>query len=227
MPPDGGRRIAVALHDIAPARFERVALIRDWLADLGIDRATLLVIPAEDLHPLADRGPGLAAWLAERRAAGDVVAQHGFQHLRPGAGPAEFVGLDEADTRRALSAGRRVLHLAGVEPGGFVAPAYAYTGALQRCLLGGRYPWWAGQRRLTCADGRRSELAPALSLGRRATAPWGLRASALLAGDTIRLDVHPADLDRTANVATLEALLHRARDRRPVTYDDLARTAQL
>src|SRR2546429_9467231 len=32
----GGRRIAVALHDIEPATFERCALIRDWLRDHGV-----------------------------------------------------------------------------------------------------------------------------------------------------------------------------------------------
>ena len=41
--------IAVALHDVEPATFERCALIRDWLSDHGVARATLLVIPAPDL----------------------------------------------------------------------------------------------------------------------------------------------------------------------------------
>ena len=31
--------IAVALHDVEPATFERCALIRDWLADCGVDGA--------------------------------------------------------------------------------------------------------------------------------------------------------------------------------------------
>ncbi len=52
------REIAVAIHDIEPATFERVALVRDWLDDHGIDRATLLVVPAPDLHPLGDRHDG-------------------------------------------------------------------------------------------------------------------------------------------------------------------------
>jgi len=36
MPPERERRLAVAVHDIEPATFERAALIRDWLADLGV-----------------------------------------------------------------------------------------------------------------------------------------------------------------------------------------------
>ena len=51
------RRIAVAIHDVEPATFERCALIRDWLADHGVDRVTLLVIPAPHLHPFFQRRP--------------------------------------------------------------------------------------------------------------------------------------------------------------------------
>ena len=76
----GEPALAVALHDVEPGTFERCALIRDWLSDLGVDRVTLLVIPARDLHPLADRSPAIAEWLIERQRAGDAVAQHGFEH---------------------------------------------------------------------------------------------------------------------------------------------------
>ena len=120
--------IAVALHDVEPATFERCALIRDWLDDHGIERVTLLVIPAPDLHPFHDRRPEMVEWLAECAARGDAIAQHGFQHRASAAAPrrsnpaAEFLGLDADETRRAVEAGRRVLRLAGVRPRGFVAP---------------------------------------------------------------------------------------------------------
>ena len=54
--------------------------IRDWLDDLGVDRVTLLVIPAPQLHPFPARSPELAYWLLDRRDAGDAIAQHGLQH---------------------------------------------------------------------------------------------------------------------------------------------------
>ncbi len=112
--------IAVAIHDVEPATYERCALMRDWLDDHGIDRVTLMVIPAPDLHPFADRRPELVDWLEDRVAAGDAVAQHGFQHRQTRRGPwlrqrlaglqgqgqAEFVGLTEADARRAVDAAR-------------------------------------------------------------------------------------------------------------------------
>jgi predicted deacetylase len=235
----GGGLLAVSLHDVEPATFERCALIRDWLADLGVDRVTLLVIPAPDLHPFHDRRPDLAEWLEECARGGDAVAQHGFQHrqvrraaqprqfvarVQGGAG-AEFVGLDGDETRRAVLAGRRLLKLAGVQPRGFVAPGYAYTSAL-RATLATTFDWWAGLGSLHRAD-RASTHAPALTLGtstafKRWTSPGVVRLGARLSGDLLRLDLHPADLDHTRCVGAVERVLRGARDRSAVTYDELA-----
>jgi len=245
------RRIAVALHDIEPATFERCALIRDWLDDHGIDRVTLLVIPARDLHPLGERSPEMTSWLRERRDAGDSIAQHGFQHeqLRRGAfsrhtllhaysrRSAEFAGLDGEETRRAVDAGWRVLKLAGLEPDGFVAPAYAYTPALRR-VLPRRFRWWAGLLHLhrllpaapagLTAIGRQQLIAPAWGMGtdsalRRALSPVLIRAGSLLGGRTLRLDLHPSDLQHPRHMMALEWGLKRAGPSRvAVTYQELA-----
>ena len=242
------RRIAVALHDIEPATFERCALIRDWLDDHGVDRVTLLVIPARDLHPLAERSPEMTAWLIERQRLGDSIAQHGFRHeqLRRGGfsgrsvahrrafRAAEFVGLDKDETRRVLDAGRRVLKLAGLEPGGFVAPAYAYTPALS-ALLPSRFRWWASllslHHPLAIEEREQSDprrlLAPAWGVGtdgrlRRLLSPTLIRAGSLLCGQTMRLDLHPADVQFPRYMMALEWILGRdARRRQAITYDEL------
>lgn len=269
------RTIAVAIHDVEPATFERCALIRDWLDDHGVGRVTLLVIPARDLHPLAERSPDMVGWLIEREHRGDAIAQHGFQHLRSGrargwaggaypalrgigaAAEAEFLGLDAHETRRAVRAGRRLLKLAGIEPRGFVAPAYAYTPALRQ-TLGEHFDWWAallgmhrsqpepmrsaGNRKqapsetadgpgpweATIAEGPgRKLMAPPLSLRgsgrlRHALSPALLRAGALVSGPTLRLDVHPSDLDHPKHMLAIEWLLKRsAGGREAVTYEEL------
>jgi len=270
------KTIAVALHDVEPATFERCALIRDWLDDHGVARVTMLVIPARDLHPLAERSPEMVRWLIERERRGDAIAQHGFQHLRAhgalraptragGAYQAlrtlsadaqsEFVGLDEQETRRAVDAGRRVLKLAGLEPRGFVAPGYAYTPALRR-TLDERFQWWAallGLHRTSAAAAprhrfsgtsgsgagreprstRRDLLGPPIALSdsgriRRAVSPALLRAGALLSGGTLRLDLHPADLDHPRHMLALEWVLARcAGTREALTYEQLARRGAL
>jgi predicted deacetylase len=224
------RMIAVALHGIEPATFERCALIRDWLDDHGVDRVTLLVIPARDLHPVGERSPAMIDWLLERREHGDSIAQHGFQHVCRRGG--EFRGLDGEETRRALHAGWRLLKLAGVEPDGFVAPAYAYTTAL-RAALALRFRWWADLLRVhRTRPQAESEgggaLSPALSLAgsgpfSRAFSPQLLRLGALLPTDTLRLDIHPAYLQHPRHMLALEGVLARAGGRhRAVTYPELA-----
>ncbi len=243
--------IAVALHDVEPATFERCAEIRDWLENRGVDRATLLVIPARDLHPLGERSPELVGWLAERRRAGDSIAQHGFQHvqlrranwahrLRAPARTqraAEVAGLDDKETRRAVEAGWRLLKLAGIEPDGFVAPAYAYTPALRRALRT-RFRWWASLMGLHGAlaveddaaneEGSWRRLLPVWSVGtegmlERALSPTTIRTGARLAGSTLRLDLHPSDLERSRQRLALErALTHATRRRTAATYDELA-----
>jgi predicted deacetylase len=228
--------LAVALHDVEPATFERCASIRAWLEHRGVDRVTLLVIPARDLHPLGERSPEMVDWLAERRHLGDSIAQHGFQHeqLRRPNWPhrprvpthtrraAEFAGLDSQEARRAVEAGWRLMKLAGIEPDGFVAPAYVYTPALRR-MLSTRFRWWASllalhgaanQHGVTDRPWRR--LAPAWS-------PNSVRAGRLLGGGTLRLDLRPAFLQQPHQMLALERVLARAaRDRRAVTYDELA-----
>jgi predicted deacetylase len=241
-----GKTIAVALHGIEPATFERCALIRDWLRDHGVDRVTLLVIPARDLHPVGERSPEMVRWLSERRRLGDSIAQHGFQHVRPQRGGAtrrmlahpaslrggEFVGLDDDETRRALHAGWRLLKLAGIEPDGFVAPAYAYTTALREALSV-KFHWWAGLLRVYTAaahagDAGREPLSPAWSLAAagpfsRALSPPLIRAGSLLPTRTLRLDLHPGDLRHPRHMMALEWVLKRTGSRRTaVTYRELA-----
>lgn len=233
--------IAVAVHDVEPATFEKVALVRDWLDDHGIGRATLLVVPAPDLHPLQDRDDGLVDWLSERRRHGDAIAQHGLRDTcdwRTGWSPAapfarrhpsdaEFARLDADETRRAVESGWRILRLAGLEPTGFVAPAYAYTPALH-ATLPRRFSWWAGAHRLYRPGGPAAGTAhgPTLTLDagrvRRMVAPSLMRARAATAGRVLRLDIKPGDLESRRTVATVERILTAARGRVPVTLDDVA-----
>jgi uncharacterized protein len=231
--------IAVALHDVEPATFERCAEIRDWLEERGVDRVTLLVIPARDLHPVGERSPELVGWLAERRGAGDSIAQHGFQHeqlrraswthrLRAPARTrrgAEFAGLNGEETRRAVEAGWRLMKLAGIEPDGFVAPAYAYTPELRRALRG-RFRWWASLLGLHGALAVEHDPADEGGSWRRFAPAWNLgaiRTEALLAGRTLRLDLHPSDLECPRHGLALERVLtHATRRRTAVTYDQLA-----
>jgi predicted deacetylase len=235
-----GPGLAVALHDVEPATHARCVALREWLHDRGVERVTLLVVPAPRLHPFPARSPELAYWLLDRQDAGDAIAQHGLQHRQTRPGPllarplrhwqggaaAEYAGMDAAGAAESVEAGRRVLVDAGLAPRGFVAPAYAYTGAL-RAVLAERFEWWAT---LLAIHGRTELRAPALGLGtsgplKRRLSPLVVRAGAARTPALLRLDLHPADFDHPRHVEAVERVLARARDRVAVTYDDLVGAA--
>ena len=86
-------------------------------------------------------------------------------------------------------------------------------------------------RTLTLSDDDpRRMLAPAWGMGtasplRRVLSPALIRAGSLVCGDTMRLDLHPADLRHPRHMMALEWVLHRAGHRREaITYDELAAT---
>ena len=87
-----------------------------------------------------------------------------------------------------------------------------------------------GGARVT-AEAERDLLAPPISLSstgrlRRALSPALLRAGALISGTTLRLDLHPSDLEHANHMLALEWVLKRsARTREAVTYEQLASAA--
>jgi predicted deacetylase len=149
--------LAVAIHDVEPRSFHRTQEIRGWLTERGIDRVTMLVIPASELHPIGPRAPRLIDWLLHRTDCGDAIAQHGLVHRATFRAPwprsvlagfqggraAEFPGLDPEATRHRVEMGLRLLREAELEPAGFVAPGYAYTRALRDVLSGPGFTWFA------------------------------------------------------------------------------------
>ena len=233
--------LAVAIHDVQPASLERCKEIRAWLTCRGIERVTLLVIPAPGLHPFSRR-PGLVEWLTWLCSRGDVVAQHGLEHAQArraalprqwlaswqGGRAAEFAGLRAGEARARIVAGRRLLTLVGLDPRGFVAPGYAYTREL-RHELSRSFAWWGSSWAIEGPAGAVVRT-PAVGLGtssglKRCLSPTVARFGALLNPAVLRLDVHPADFDHERHVRALEAVLDRASRRKAITYDDLCARA--
>jgi predicted deacetylase len=110
--------LLVSIHDVTPAQEAGVLRLWEMCTTRGVSPA-LLVVP--DWHgewPL-DRHPGFLRWLRERASAGAVIILHGEHHT-----PGEFRGLGQAAARERIDRGLTFLRWLGLEPAGFVAPAW-------------------------------------------------------------------------------------------------------
>jgi hypothetical protein len=216
----GDPAVAVTIHDVEPRTYARVRQIRDWLATRGIDRVTLAVVPAADLHPVGTRSPQLTAWLRSRSARGDGIAQHGLAHRGRGS---EFAGLGADASRGRVATGLALLREVELDPRGFIAPGYGYTSAL-RADLGQHFAWFAERTQVSGAQQRLH--APALGFGSasgpaRLLSPGLTRSRARLGGQLLRLDIHPGDFGLPGHITTFAEILRRAGGRQVVTYDDM------
>ena len=125
--------ISLSIHDVSPA-FERE--IDDALAACKAVSAkpALLVVP--NFHgkwPL-DRHPAFVDRLRALRDDGHEIILHGFFHASEGgsffaqkiasAGEAEFADLERDEGERRIDEGTKLLRDLGLEPAGFIAPAW-------------------------------------------------------------------------------------------------------
>ncbi|HSL56899.1 MAG TPA: DUF2334 domain-containing protein [Acidimicrobiales bacterium] len=235
--------LVVSLHDVAATSADATA---SWRADLvarGVP-ATLLAIAGPWRGHYLARSHDLAMWLRAREERGDEVALHDWSHEAGSTGPrwrlamarliargaAEFAALDEAEAHQRLARGIDALADCGLHAVGFTPPGWlASPGSRAACTaLGFRY-----STSQTAVIDHRSQVQhriPAFchrpgtrwegvgaALLRRATAHRARR------GRTVRIALHPADLERPGLREVALAAIDDALDAglRPITYRDL------
>lgn len=229
--------ILVAIHDVTPAHDDRVRRILRLVAEAGVTQYALLVVPQWhgdwDLH----RHPEFTGLLRERAAAGAEVFLHGLRHDEQGVrrswyhnlrawgrtdGEGEFLALPPAEAGSRLDRGLEMLHQAGLEPVGFVPPAWLQGRDWSRLLR---------ERQLAFTENSWAVFDVLSRVRLRASAycwstvrQWHQVAGPLVAAARLRLQarvplvrvaIHPPDIDsppiRDSLRRVLEALLVRRR----------------
>jgi predicted deacetylase len=235
--------LLVSIHDVTPALAGGVE--RLWALCAARDvRPALLVVP--DWHgewPL-EQYPEFVAWLRARAAEGAEIVLHGERHDEVGlprgladelrawgrtAGEGEFLTLDEPAARERIARGRARLRALGLEPIGFVPPAWLARDAGHRAAGGSGLGFSEDDRTIHLFPSGRRVRAPVVRWSARgsvrawgsvavARARWTLQGGAPLA----RLAFHPQDLSHPATAAAIGPALDRWLARhRPVTYSAL------
>lgn len=226
--------LLASLHDVAPVHLERLRRAEAVLHELGVTRATCLLVPDFHGRGPADRDEAFVAWCRGPHPFSVRWALHGYthrddlggartpverwkaRHLTGGEG--EFLSRNAAELAGRLERGRAVFRgVLGAEPAGFVAPAWLHTGALPPLLRRAGFTWMEDRGAvLGLASGRRVP-APVITWAtrtplRRATSAWGTPLLLRLhrARPLLRLAVHPFDFDHPRTVASIRRVWRRA-----------------
>ncbi len=235
------RSLLVSLHDVTPAHAGAIERVYALLKEFGVARYALFVVPNwHGAWPLREH-PDFVTRVRERAGRGCEIMLHGLRHDEVGARrsmgedlralgrtarEAEFLALDEAAAGERVRQGLASLREAGLQPAGFVPPAWLYRPGLRTVLRSQGVAvmedaWWVYH----------------LASGRRVRAPcvqWSTRKAYRAAAGVVinavrvplergrrllRLAIHPPDVDHPAVGRSLRRTLERLlATRTPVTY---------
>jgi len=241
------RYLIVEIHDVHPGALDRVEAIRSALAERGVARPSLLVVPRfED-----EKGgswdlrehPKTLRWLHLRRREGCEIVQHGLTHRAPAPPPpglrhammhrwfsrgcAEFAHLSEAEAAARLAEGRRILEVCSLRARGFVAPAWQQSPAAIAAVQAAGFGFTSFLDHVLLLNGCRSRVtSPALTydtphaaidLGKRVV----MRCWAGLTHQAplVRVALHPDDVLAPARLChVLQRIEALEHERRLVSY---------
>jgi predicted deacetylase len=212
--------LLLSLHDVTPRHLVRLARAEALFRELGVTHATYLVVPRYHRAWPIETDAEFRDWCRASRPFNVGWCLHGYHHLESRrvdrfsvrnwfnrqfltAGEGEFLDLREAEMKQCIDRGREVFKAClGVDPTGFVAPAWLFNRALIPVLRDLRFTWTEDHRRIYDLKHGDTLNAPVITwatrtLAHRYGSPW--IAPALLRcwreRPVIRIAVHPLDFD--------------------------------
>lgn len=223
-------RFLVSVHDVMPGAMNAVETLWGLCRERGITPALLVVPSWHGGHALED-APEAVRWLRGCADAGAEIFLHGERHDEAGlprglmdsaralgrtAREGEFLTLTAGEAHRRIERGVRRLRALGLEPVGFVPPAWLSREDTHRAVaaLGLRYS--EDDRRIRVHHRKATVAAPVIRWSARTW--WRARASVVVADlalrqrhALLRLALHPADLQSAAVRCSLVRALDRCR----------------
>jgi predicted deacetylase len=223
------RRLLVAVHDVTPAHAKRLERVFALLDELSIRQFALFVVP--DWHgrwPLERHGKFVKRLRALAKGGCEIVL-HGLRHDEVGtrrsaagqvlalgrtAGEAEFLSLDGNEMRARIRKGLDKLRQVGLEPTGFVPPAWLAGSELDSVLSGFRFAFTEDDQHVRLLADGRSIRAPAIRWSTRKR--WRAAAGVAIAACRVplerryqvrRIAIHPTDTDVPAVVRSVRRIV--------------------
>jgi predicted deacetylase len=223
------RQLLIAVHDVTPAHADRVARIIDLLANAEVGQYALFVVPQWHGGWTLDEHRDFVALLRQQAAAGSEIFLHGLRHDEQGTrrawyhqvrafgrtdGEAEFLALPPAEAGARMDRGLEIFRAAGLEPVGFVPPAWLHGRDWSRLMR---------ERRLAYTENSWAVFDVTQQVRLRASAfcwstvrRWHETAGALIAAARLRVQarapllrvaIHPPDIDSRPVRESLQRVL--------------------
>ena len=244
--PRASRDLVISIHDVSTVTRCRVEQMLEDLAEVGVGVTSLLVIPDHHHRGAIDRDPDFGTWLRQVTRRGHEAVLHGFNHLRPSlpdesivtrlitrsytAGEGELYDSSFEEALKLLRSGKSALRACGVDPSGFIAPAWLLGTEAERAVRAEGFDYTT--RIASVIDCRKGRQFASRSLVYSVRAPWR-RSVSLLWNEILfqslqlqrtplmRLGLHPPDWGHRAVRRHILGLIRRAvQTRRVTTYRD-------
>jgi uncharacterized protein len=240
--------LLVSIHDVTPALAVNVARLWDLCRARGI-RPALLIVP--DWHgewPL-EQHPEFVDWIRHRAREGAELVLHGERHDEHGLPRSlwdhcrawgqtdregEFLTLSGSAAGDRINRGVQRLSALGLEPMGFVPPAWLAAPNVHRAAAAAGLAFTEDAHSVRLLPSGRVVRSPVVRWSARS--PILARGSAAVAGarwllqrrkQWPRIALHPRDLEHPATARSLHRSLERWPTRhRPGRYADLAAAFQ-
>ncbi|MGH7548568.1 MAG: DUF2334 domain-containing protein, partial [Gemmatimonadales bacterium] len=193
------RQLLVAIHDVTPAHARRLETLYRLLEECGVRRHALLVVPRWHGGWPLEEAPEFAAELRERAARGAEIVLHGLRHDEVGQPRSlahrlrtfgrtdregEFASLPPADAAARIGRGLAVLRSCGLEPIGFVPPAWVSAPGLAQVVREAGLAFTENARAVRLVTNGRRVSAPATCWSTRRA--WRAAASVAVAAARLR-----------------------------------------
>ncbi len=230
----------VSLHDVAPSTREITEKILGELKQIGVRSCSLLVVPDYHHQGVATEDREFVSWLRNLEAAGHEIVLHGYFHERTRRrnesmrdklltrvytqDEGEFYDIDYAEALRRINAGRDQLRMSGLNPVGFVAPAWLLSKEAERAARDAEMEYTTGLR--TVRDLRSGENFATRSIvysvrnhwRRVVSCRWNATLFRLLRGNPLlRISIHPPDYSHPRIWQQIVDLVQKAAESRTVT----------
>jgi uncharacterized protein len=236
--------LLVSIHDVTPALDRNVIRLWQLCRDRGVTPALFVVPNWHGAWPL-ERHPDFNSWLRDRAAEGAEVALHGDRHDEVGLargirdhwkawgrtdGEGEFLTLDAPAAKARLAHGIRLLREIGLEPVGFVPPAWLAREPTYQAAASLGFRFSEDDRRVRLLATGHVVSSPVVRWSARTRLrAWGSVSVAAArwlfqsGSQCPRIALHPRDLDHRVTARSIGSTLDRWLGlHRPGRYADLS-----